>query len=495
MLIYIIPFVLLLVVAIVLKKRESTQQQNESKKPQTLKGKKKAKSAKGSSASTSNAVKTAAAETPVTAEASPTAPAEISPEFRSQIEGLIQTQNFGTAEALINQQLNQNKDQYELYFLLANVHIAQQDTFALDQLRSHLRALQLSDVVQYIEDTLKKDKDTRDTIQYKPAQLSNTADFENKSSTQVTPTTPDLVSFDALKQDSSSTAQSSEAFVTNEVDTNLDLTSEAIKDTTTLPTLNFSLETPSIETKGPSSTSPTNVTATVLDFDFADSNIQIEPTAKETKTAQVSEDLASNLMEFNFQLEPSATETKSDVLVSTPEPEPALSTFKLEPSSKEIIIEQSVEDSLTAPFAEFKFEFETAETIAQTQVDVVTEEKETKVEAPALDFAFEPLGEPIVTAVTEVPAVEFEATVPTVEDEVVTTTPILVENIAAHIDPILQQFPELAAMKSTELDLRLAEQYIKLGATDAARDLLAAQPHFDADEAEQAKNLLNQIAS
>ena len=63
-------------------------------------------------------------------------------------------------------------------------------------------------------------------------------------------------------------------------------------------------------------------------------------------------------------------------------------------------------------------------------------------------------------------------------------------------DPLVQAFPELKQLDENELDLQLAEQYIKLGAYPAAHALLAGnEQKFNTEQQQRSKNLLNRIAS
>ncbi len=63
-------------------------------------------------------------------------------------------------------------------------------------------------------------------------------------------------------------------------------------------------------------------------------------------------------------------------------------------------------------------------------------------------------------------------------------------------DPLLEAFPELKQINENELDLKLAEQYIKFGANQAARNLLQGdEQKFNTEQQQHAKNLLNRIAS
>lgn len=475
MLIYIIPFVLLLVVAIVLKKRESAQQNNETKKAQPLKGNKKAKRAQGKSTSTSTTSTTVTTPSAAAAgvETEKThGQAEVNSEFRRRIETLIQEQNFSTAEALLNQELNQNKDQHDLYLLLLDVHLKQQDNFGVTQLLNHLKSLKLFDLVRLAEQKCALEKVKAEAIQHTPVQLqesiaSSTSTQENfadilssQQETQdrstidfpsATQTTPSLsnVGHESPKQDLAPKPTEEAApldfdfsfsdLAKTEPKTKPVKNTE-VSSTPTAAPLDFklSLEPHSVETKGASLTAQATSTST-LDFDLTQSDIKLETNSKETKTEQIFQDVQpkSKSLDFTFDLE--TTTPAAPVLTSEAEPAPS--------------VEQTG--------SEFTFDLPTAEVTPNVEVATV-----------------EPVS-------AEVP-LTFETTATTVEAAQTPTVP----------DPILLQFPELNSLKESELDLRLAEQYVKLGAFDAARQLLAvAQTRFDAAESEQAKKLLNQIAS
>lgn len=158
MLLYILPFVLLLVVAVVLKKRESNKDEQPKKAVKKTASKKPVK----------KTVKTE--DTPAQ---DLTAKQEIKPELRQQIEGLIQQQNYSSAEALINKALNENNRQHELYLILLDIHQHQNDEFAVKQLMNHIRALQLRDLLVQAEEKIKEKERQApaDNIQYTPVQL------------------------------------------------------------------------------------------------------------------------------------------------------------------------------------------------------------------------------------------------------------------------------------------------------------------------------------
>jgi hypothetical protein len=159
MLLYIIPFVLLLVVAIVLKKRGSGQQDTDSSRSKRkFESKKKAKARYGTAT-------TDITDTQDILSVEKT-PKELDPDLRRQIENLIRDKNFSTAEAVINQALNADNAQHDLYLLLLQIHIEQNDQFSINQLLSHLRSLNLHDVVREAEKRIAEKKNKPEQIQF-----------------------------------------------------------------------------------------------------------------------------------------------------------------------------------------------------------------------------------------------------------------------------------------------------------------------------------------
>lgn len=58
-------------------------------------------------------------------------------------------------------------------------------------------------------------------------------------------------------------------------------------------------------------------------------------------------------------------------------------------------------------------------------------------------------------------------------------------------DPLLEAFPELKQINENELDLKLAEQYIKFGANQAACNLLQGdEQKFNTEQQQHAKTYL-----
>ncbi len=72
-------------------------------------------------------------------------------DLRNKIEGQIRDRNFFSAEAQINQALNKDNSQHELYLLLLDIHLLQKDEFAISQLLNYLRSLELDDILAQAE--------------------------------------------------------------------------------------------------------------------------------------------------------------------------------------------------------------------------------------------------------------------------------------------------------------------------------------------------------
>ena len=153
MLLYVIPFILLLVVAIVLKKREDANKDGASTKVNKTNNKKATKKNVARTArTTSQRQQSSVVEDPIVIKQI-TKP--LSADLKKSIEQLIAEKNFFSAEAKINQSLNQDNAQHELYLYLLDVHLAQKDEFAVNQLINHIRSLGLDDIVTQAEEKQK----------------------------------------------------------------------------------------------------------------------------------------------------------------------------------------------------------------------------------------------------------------------------------------------------------------------------------------------------
>ncbi|QCO21130.1 fimbrial protein FimV [Acinetobacter cumulans] len=179
MLIYVIPLVIVVIALVFLKKRQSAQESDKANAQ-------KAKAKKASSSAKIAPNRTQAVEAAV----KPTTTA-LNDDTRKKIQSLIDERNFFSAEAQINQALKKDNTQHELYLYLLDIHILQKDEFAISQLISHVRSLELDDIIAQAEAKQanfdKAQNKTVDTIAFtsptEPAsaakpQAQNTADFD-----------------------------------------------------------------------------------------------------------------------------------------------------------------------------------------------------------------------------------------------------------------------------------------------------------------------------
>ena len=428
---YVIPFIILLVVAVVLKKRENGQKQ-ETTSPKSI-SKKSGKKASGKSSKSSREKSKAN----VVEEVAPALPqsSPVPETVRQNILQLIQEKQFSAAEAQVNQALKKDNTQHELYLLLLEVHIAQKDEFAIQQLISHIRSLALNEIAIKAEARQKEYESSRqpDAIDFpqakaheEPQAISDTtAQFD-----QLT-TSSSETSFDDLQKDYAPVKQEP-AVEVEPLEFNFSFEKTATTENTSQP-----VDEPEVSTSQQVSEVPSSQeTNELADLEFSFDLAPLHETENKTQAVEVKADQDSsiNALDFNLDLNPSSSETKSV------EQAPSLDEIKLvEQAPLEAASIAPLEFSLDEPALVTAPELET-----QNSIDVVNE------------------------AVTQ----------------------------AQIEDPLLEAFPELKQVNENELDLKLAEQYIKFGANQAARNLLQAdEQKFNTEQQQHAKNLLNRIAS
>ncbi|MBZ6533419.1 hypothetical protein HZZ11_08090 [Acinetobacter seifertii] len=426
-----IPFIILLVVAVVLKKRENGQKQ-ETTSPKSI-SKKSGKKANGKSSKSSREKSKAN----VVEEVAPTLPqsSPVPEAVRQNILQLIQEKQFSAAEAQVNQALKKDNTQHELYLLLLEVHIAQKDEFAIQQLISHIRSLALNEIAIKAEARQKEYESSRqpDAIDFpqakaheEPQAISDTtAQFD-----QLT-TSSSETSFDDLQKDYAPVKQEP-AVEVEPLEFNF-----SFKKTTTTENTSQPVDEPEVSTSQQvSEVSSSQETNELADLEFSFDLAPLHETENKTQAVEVKADQESsiNALDFNLDLNPSSSETESV------EQAPSLDEIKLvEQAPLEAASIAPLEFSLDEPALVTAPELET-----QNSIDVVNE------------------------AVTQ----------------------------AQIEDPLLEAFPELKQVNENELDLKLAEQYIKFGANQAARNLLESdEQKFNTEQQQHAKNLLNRIAS
>ncbi len=344
--------------------------------------------------------------------------------LRHNIQQLIQEKQFSAAEAQVNQALKKDNTQHELYLLLLEIHIAQKDEFAIQQLISHIRSLGLNEIAAQAETRQKEYESSRqpDAIDFPQAQT-----YEEPKNTDTTAQFDELTtssseaSFNDLKKDYTPVKQEP-AVEIEPLEFNFSFEQTSATENTNQPAQQPEL----------SSTQETNELA---DLEFSFDLAPLHETEEKSQAVEVKADQENsiNALDFNLDLNPSSPETKSV------EQAPSLDEIKL--------IEQTpLEATSIAP----------------------------------LEFS---LDEPALVTAPEIEIQNNE-----VVNERVTQTQIE--------DPLLEAFPELKQINENELDLKLAEQYIKFGANQAARNLLQSdEQKFNTEQQQHAKNLLNRIAS
>lgn len=433
MLIYVIPFILLLVVAIVLKKREASKEAE----PKTQKAVAAKNKAKKTSPSKKTPQQTQVVEDVVTKKA--TTP--LATDLRNKIEGQIRDRNFFSAEAQINQALNKDNSQHELYLLLLDIHLLQKDEFAISQLLNHLRSLELDDILAQAE-SKKSDYDqlhqnSRDTIEFKPTEIAPPAPKPVE--------TPNTADFDALMSSDSTTVPPVQSITVEPVQDikPLDFDTSAFTTTTTKPEPETRIEVPTLEFDTSSlstiATEPSQPIGEIKPLDFG--SLSLDPTPAQTELP--TEDIKP--LDFSFNLDAPSTTTEAETsLIATPDERP-----------------------------EFTFDFSNQPTTEAT----------TDISPVSFDTV-----SPNAAIVDETPAVitpslsfSLESTIPTHKTE---------------SDPLVQSFPQLSEVNEILLNFELAEQYIQLGAFEAAREILAEQEaNYSVEQRDQAEQLLGRIAS
>lgn len=428
---YVIPFIILLVVAVVLKKRENGQKQ-ETTSPKSISKKSGKKASSKSSKSSREKSKANVVEevAPALPQSSPVPEA-----VRQNILQLIQEKQFSAAEAQVNQALKKDNTQHELYLLLLEVHIAQKDEFAIQQLISHIRSLALNEIAIKAEARQKEYESSRqpDAIDFpqakaheEPQAISDTtAQFD-----QLT-TSSSETSFDDLQKDYAPVKQEP-AVEVEPLEFNFSFEKTATTENTSQP-----VDEPEVSTSQQvSEVSSSQETNELADLEFSFDLAPLHETVNKTQAVEVKADQESsiNALDFNLDLNTSSSETKPA------EQAPSLDEIKLvEQAPLEAASIAPLEFSLDEPALVTAPELET-----QNSIDVVNE------------------------AVTQ----------------------------AQIEDPLLEAFPELKQVNENELDLKLAEQYIKFGVNQAARNLLESdEQKFNIEQQQHAKNLLNRIAS
>ena len=434
MLIYVIPFILLLVVAIVLKKREASKEAE----PKTQKAVAAKNKAKKTSSSKKSPQQTQVVEDVVAKKA--TTP--LATDLRNKIEGQIRDRNFFSAEAQINQALNKDNSQHELYLLLLDIHLLQKDEFAISQLLNHLRSLELDDILAQAE-AKKSDYDqlhqnSRDTIEFKPTEIAPSAPKPVEAT--------NTADFDALMSSNNPAPTPVQASVVEPVQDIKPLDFDTSAFTTTTP----AQPEPSIEVQS-------------LEFDISSLNT---PTAEPAKPAEELKPLDFGSLSLESTPAQPAETAAADI-------QPLDFSFNLD-TAPTTAPEAEISPLAADERPEFTFDF-SSESTSEAAKDI-----------PA--FSFDTVS-PSKAIVEETPA----AVTPSLSFSLESTAPA---NTTDQSDPLVQSFPQLNEVNEIHLNLELAEQYIQLGAFEAAREILVEQePNYSTEQRQQVEQLLSRIAS
>ena len=471
---YVIPFVVLLLVLIVLKKRESANKEQAEKSNKANSRKSTKKNTTRSSQARQPQSKIVEDDVVIQKQTTP-----LKADFKKNIERLIQEKNYFSAEAKINQALNQDNSQHELYLYLLDVHQAHKDDLAIDQLLNHIRSLGLDDI--------SAQADTKQKAYEEQVKESSADGIDFTLPTANQPQTPSLqkqstAAFDALVSPNTTTASPNNSF--DLLQSELSTEKSAPVEQTSIPTLDFSqeLKEPQVQ--------ETQTEIKPLDFNFSLNSDT--PSVTETPAEPVVKATTSDIqpLEFSFDLAPTSKETplteKAKTVIDPTDSSPEFQLDLPEPITHDVT-EVALQDNLS-PQIENKFDF---------NLDIAKEApQEVPTALPNLDFNFESsVTQPVKTETVEsttitAPLLDTSFDAPKVELTSESTSTTQTSN-----DPLVQAFPELLSIDETQLNLDLAEKYIELGVYDSARQLLNGTQDYTTVQREQSENLLRRIAS
>lgn len=440
MLIYVIPLVILIIVLIVIKKRQDAQESDKAK-TKTVKVKKPGAASK----STSQRTKVVEPAGVVKKSATP-----LSAETRKKIEGLVQERNFFAAEAQINQALNRDNSQHELYLLLLDIHILQKDEFAISQLINHIRSLGLEDILAQAE-VKKREFESATTIAQDTNNFSDSA-VEGFSKDE------NSVSIDAFADLTTSSPSNELAFEQMQQEIQPSKPISTVESATNVEPLEFNFEPVNPVAQPIKSEDISSTLDNALEFDFQ---------SKITESQLTSTTESTPVQDFKLELEPSVSLETESAPATTEEIQPLDFSFSLDTPTP-------AAEKTAEPATEFDL----------SSLDIAAPATETPAtsETSGLDFKLDN-----IEAVKEAPVstgVNFE----------IPTAPVT--TATDQHDPLVQSFPELMEVNEADLNLELAQQYIQLGAYAAAREVIAErEAEYTAAQRQQADQLLNQIAS
>lgn len=434
---YVIPFVILLIVLVVLKKRQDAQgSEKSSAAAATQKNKaKKASSSAKVAPNKTQAVQSAAVEKKQTT--------ALSADIRNKIESLIQERNFFSAEAQINQALKKDNSQHELYLYLLDIHILQKDEFAISQLLNHVRSLELEDILEQAE----AKKSEYEASQQKSDDVIDFVSPVIAPEPAAAPKAQNNADFDALMADSSAPAAPKADLAFEQLQAAAEPAAQPAAEEIKPLEFNLSFDTaPKTEAAEPVQDAAPSV-------DFGSFSVEeAEPVAQAVSEAPAQEEIQP--LDFSLKLTPEDA--------AAPEA-PAPEDIKPLDFSFSLDTPQPAEQPASEPA--LSFDLSSLDSVAAPAVDTPAAKKPAAPASTGVSFDISSASAPAAAP-------------------------------ADSSDPLVQSFPELSERSEIAVNLELAQQYIKLGAYDAARELLAEkEAEYSTEQRQQADLLLNQIAS
>lgn len=453
---YVIPFVILLIIALLLKKRENAKNSNN-----TINNKKKSKTQLNHKNLTrSEKASRRVEEKPIIVENKiKKSGATLNDDDKAEIQQLIQTRRFLSAEAKINQALNQDSSQHDLYLFLFDIHLEQSDELATKQLLNHLRLLGLDDVIhqanQKLENApwLKTSPSTLPITQdvVNPSQANN--EFNHLIEPKETTTFPQ-------------TAQNNVAF--NE----------------TLSAFEFEKKSPQPEIE------PLEFTLSDLSHDLNEhrldqnhiDNKALDQSNTQNRTWQ-NDDIKP--LEFNSDFPAQIHENKTDFVSSKSVVSNELNFEKFEVEKIEIekVNLENLNENTNTELQDHSQSNLSQLNLPQSNFELNSQTNQ--------DYKFQ-LDTPIATTPEDL--VFEEELTRSIQQ---TASQKIDQDSSKHIqDPLAHAFPQLLSTNEIQLNFELAQQYIQLGAYDAAKRLIKEKAdQYSAEQRHISEKILNQIAS
>lgn len=240
---------------------------------------------------------------------------------------------------------------------------------------------------------------------------------------------------------------------------------------------------PDFDALNTSTNTPSRVSVEPLEFDTPSDTIQTEPNNNLSSFDELTLDVDTPAIQSSTDNAP----LEFNLSQETPAP--------VEPT--EPTLEFKLDQDVTAPQTETQdLEFKLEEPTSVTPADT-TNSLDFSLDTPTSSEAPLPTDTPALESTPtldldtpQAPTLDIEQ--PVAEEAVETTA---TETFADADDPIIQAFPALAQVNPIELDIELAEQYIRLGEIAAAKQLLAVdQAHLNTEQADKVQQLLQNIA-